>query len=46
MTGLTTVSDEIFQVNYKEAESVSSGRFDGWLERALVKALEMWRRGL
>lgn len=39
-----TVSDEIFQINYKDDEERVAGRFNRWLEDALVKGLDAWRR--
>lgn len=42
---LQTVSDDLFQVNYKEDVEQAERRFAPWLERALVKALDQWRRG-
>jgi len=42
---LQTVSDDLFQVNYKEDLDEAERRFVPWLERALIKALDQWRRG-
>jgi len=39
-----TVSDEVFQINYKDDEERVAIRFSRWLERALVTALDAWRR--
>lgn len=41
-----TASDELFQLNYKDDESDLAERFDRWLDRSLVCALEMWRQSL
>lgn len=41
-----TASDELFQLNYKDDETEVAERFDRWLDRGLVCALEMWRQGL
>jgi hypothetical protein len=38
--------DEIFQVNYRESTQNAKSRFEPWLESALVKGLEFWRRGV
>ncbi len=42
---LQPVSDEVFQINYEEPFGSVERRFQGWLERALVLALDQWRRG-
>jgi hypothetical protein len=42
---LQTVTDDLFQVNYKEDFDAAERRFLPWLERALVKGLDQWRRG-
>lgn len=39
------VSDEIFQINYKDTEAAVSQRFQHWLDRGLVRALDTWSRG-
>ncbi|MDQ6724688.1 MAG: Fic family protein [Actinomycetota bacterium] len=41
-----TASNELFQLNYKDDETELAERFDRWLDRSLVCALEMWRKGL
>lgn len=46
VVGVTRVSDEVFQINYKEPLAASLSRFEGWLDDALTKALEVWRRAL
>lgn len=43
---VSTATDEIFQINYKEDAASVVERFGHWLDRALVRALEMWRQGL
>ena len=43
---LIPLSDEIFQINYKEDYPDAADRFDRWIEKVLVKGLEIWRRGL
>jgi len=40
------LSDEIFQINYREKEEEALGRFRDWLEDILVRGLETWRAGL
>ena len=42
---LQPVVDEVFQINYEEPFDSVERRFHGWLERALVLALDQWRRG-
>ncbi len=39
-------SEELFQLNYKDDEPEVVDRFDRWLDRSLVCALEMWRQAL
>lgn len=46
ISGVTPLVSEIFQVNYKETADQAAARFAEWLEDALVRGLEMWRRGL
>ena len=41
-----TVSDEMFQINYRELQQDAKVRFEDWLDRNKVAALEMWRAGL
>jgi Fic family protein len=43
---LTPLSSELFQINYREPPESAEQRFVSWLENALVKGLEIWRRGL
>lgn len=43
---VTPLSDEIFQINYRESVGDASVRFRDWLEEVLVKGLEIWRTGL
>ena len=43
---VAVASDELFQINYKEDGSSVADRFRPWLERGMVRALEMWRQGL
>lgn len=42
---LQVVSDDIFQINYKETLEPVSQRFGRWLDNALSQALDAWRRG-
>lgn len=46
VTDLIPLSDEIFQVNYRESLSQVQARFRQWLEVVLTKGLEVWRQGL
>ena len=41
---LQTVSDDLFQVNYKEDVDAAERRFGPWLENTLVMGLDQWRR--
>ena len=41
---LQTVSDDLFQVNYKEDVEAAERRFSPWLEKALFMGLDQWRR--
>lgn len=43
---LTPLADEIFQINYRESGGAAAARFRDWLEDALVRGLELWRRTL
>jgi len=43
---VAAASDELFQINYKEDESSVVDRFGSWIDRGVVRALEMWRQGL
>ena len=40
-----TVSRELFQINYLESLEAAQARFDTWLDRYLLQALDLWRRG-
>ena len=46
VTDLTPLTDDIFQVNYREAPAQAEMRFRQWFEVTLTKGLEMWRQGL
>lgn len=37
-------SEEPFQVNYVEPLDSADRRFRPWLEKSLVRALDLWRR--
>ena len=39
-------SEEPFQVNYVESLEDAERRFRPWLEKSLVKAINLWRRSL
>lgn len=43
---VSTASDELFQINYKEDEDSVLHRLGHWLDRGMVRALETWRQGL
>ena len=40
------LSDELFQINYREDSEDAATRFRDWLEDVLVKGLETWRLSL
>ena len=40
-----TVGKELFQVNYLESLEAVQARFDSWLDKHLLEALDLWRRG-
>jgi len=42
---VTTVTAEVFQINYRENIGAVRERFDRWLEEGLARALEVWRAG-
>jgi Fic family protein len=41
---LQIVSEDLLQINYKDSVDAVGQRFDRWLDRGLVRALEAWRR--
>lgn len=43
---LTTLSGEVFQINYREDQAQAEERFGDWLDRGLARGLEVWRTGL
>jgi Fic family protein len=40
------VTDDFFQINYKEDPTQAEKRFQPWLEAAIVKGLSLWRQQL
>ncbi|PYV76679.1 MAG: filamentation induced by cAMP protein fic [Acidobacteria bacterium] len=46
LADLVTISDRVFQINYREKPTEVEARFRDWLEDALIRALETWRTGL
>ena len=42
---LHTVSKELFQINYLESLEAAQARFHPWLDKYLLQALDLWRRG-
>ncbi|MDE0171696.1 MAG: Fic family protein [bacterium] len=40
-----TVSRELFQINYLESMDAVQARFDTWLDKYILQALDLWRRG-
>ena len=45
ITELQNISEELFQLNYKEQSAQVVRRFEPWLESALLMGLGQWRRG-
>ncbi len=45
ISDLASLTDEVFQINYQEDQGHARGRFERWLDEALVRGLEIWRRG-
>lgn len=43
---VVSASEELFQINYREEEASVLDRFSLWLDRGMIRALEMWRHGL
>ncbi len=46
VTPPSTISEEVFQINYRESPESTKSRFQRWLEHGLVKGLEIWRKGI
>lgn len=46
VTDVTSLSEEAFQINYREPGSTVRERFQRWLDPVLVTGLEIFRRGL
>lgn len=46
ITDVAPLSDEIFQVNYRDVEHDVKARFERWLDETLARGLEVWKRGL
>lgn len=46
LADLTPISDEVFQINYREDPGQARERFDRWLDHGLLKAMDMWRERL
>ena len=40
---VTPVTDDVFQINYKESLEDVQARFSNWLEEAIVRALGLWQ---
>ncbi len=43
---LTPLTQDLFQVNYRESPEAAQSRFQDWLENILVAGLEIWRTSL
>ncbi len=46
VTDRTTISGEIFQINYRESVESTERRFQRWMEEGLIKGLEIWKKGI
>jgi hypothetical protein len=46
VTDITPLSEEAFQINYREQSSALRERFQRWLDPVLVTGFEIFRRGL
>lgn len=46
VTDPTALTDEVFQINYVESAEDALARFEPWLDDALMRGLETWRRGV
>ena len=44
--GEAALSDEVFQINYKEAVEDVQARFRDWLERVIERGLALWEAAL
>ena len=44
--GEATLSDEVFQISYKEAVEDVRIRFRDWLERVIERGLGLWKSTL
>ncbi len=42
---VTTLSNEVFQVNYQEDPDAIQDRFEEWMEDCIVRGLEIWTNG-
>lgn len=40
---VTPVTDDVFQINYRESQQEAEERFLSWLENAILRSLELWR---
>lgn len=40
---VTPVTEDVFQINYKESQEEAGERFLPWLENAILSGLELWR---
>lgn len=40
---VTRVTDDVFQINYKESQEEAGERFLPWLENAILRSLELWQ---
>lgn len=40
---VTPVTDDVFQINYKESQEEAEERFLLWMENAILRSLELWQ---
>ena len=45
-SGEAALSDDVFQINYKEAVEDVQARFGDWLERVIERGLALWESAL
>ena len=43
VSSVEPVSDDVFQINYKEPLEETKARFLPWLERSIVRAIDLWQ---
>lgn len=46
VTDVSSLSNDMFQINYREDPASARERFTEWLDQGILEALEVWRKGL